>query len=249
MNKLRSASSACLLLTAAIILCGGAAAMACSEYVHLWRPVAEERSAGCGAEGVAHLLRYLVSERLKSEKVLWDVGLSPDAEITASFAAELERAVEIAGSDTFRWADEGSPFAGNGQSRPSIWLDFVRPERLVYIWRDENRPPFAMFRTGELDTAQVRVLVMSAERQVLLIDELPYMFLLESDVMLPTWLANGGAWFRRVSLKTFDMTQRYEWTLSVPSDMEDINTTPSDIRRFYFGDLPDDRARLISNYQ
>ncbi|HNW12802.1 MAG TPA: hypothetical protein PKI71_15665 [Candidatus Rifleibacterium sp.] len=248
MNKLRPALFVCLLLAAAII-CGGRAAVACSDYVHLWRPVTEERSAMCGAEGVAHLLRQPVSEKISGDKMLWDVGLSPDTQINASFVAELQRAVEIAGSDTFRWTADGSPFAGNGESRPSIWLDFVKPERLVYIWRDENRPPFAMFRTGELDTAQIRVLVMSAERQVLYIDEVQYMFLLESDIMLPTWLANGGAWFRRVSLKTFDTAQRHEWTLSVPSDMEDVNTTPSDIRRFYFGDVPDDRARFISNYQ
>ncbi len=246
MNKLWSA---CLLLTAAIVFGGSGAAVACSDYVHLWRPVAEERSALCGAEGIANLLRQLVCEKVRGEKMLWDVGLSPDAEITASFTAELQRAVELAGSDTFRWTADGSPFAGNGGSRPSIWLDFVKPERLVYIWRDENRPPFAMFRTGELDTAQVRILVMSAERQVLYIDEVQYVFLLESDVMLPTWLANGGVWLRRVSLKTCEMPQRYEWTLSVPSDMEDINTTPSDIRRFYFGDLPDDRTRFISNYK
>lgn len=246
MNKLWSVL---ILLTAAIALCNGRAAVACTDYVHLWRPVAEERSAICGAEGIAHFLRQLVDEKIRSEKTLWDVGLSPDTKITASFTAELQRAVEIAGSDTFRWVTDGSPFIGNGAARPSIWLDFVKPERLVYIWRDENRPPFAMFRTGELDTAQVRVLVMSADRQVLFIDELSYMFLLESDVMLPTWLTNGGVWFRRVSLKTCEMSQRYEWTLSVPSDMEDINTTPSDTRRFYFSDVPDERARFISNYK
>ncbi len=249
MNKFLSVWSVCLLLAAAITLCGGRAAMACSDYVHLWRPVAETRSAMCGAEGIAHFLRQLVSEKVRSDKTIWDVGLSPDAQISASFTAELQRAVEIAGTDAFRWVVDGSPFAGNGGARPSIWLDFVKPERLIYIWRDENRPPFAMFRTGELDTAQIRVLVMSAERQVLHIDEIPYMFLLESDLMLPTWLANGGAWFRRISLKTSGMAQRHEWTLSVPSDMEDINTTPSDIRRFYFGEIPDGRARFISNYQ
>ncbi len=245
MNKLLPV----LMLLAAAVFCGSVAAVACSDYVHLWRPVAEERSAMCCAEGIAHLLQQVVCEKIRGEKMLWDVGLSPDAQISASFTAELKRAVELAGSDTFRWTADGSPFAGNGGSRPSIWLDFVKPERLVYIWRDENRPPFAMFRTGELDTAQVRILVMSAERQVLYIDEIQYVFLLESDLMLPTWLANGGVWFRRVSLKTFDMPQRHEWTLSVPSDMEDINTIPSDTRRFYYGDVPDDRARFISNYQ
>ncbi len=249
MSRFRAVWSVCLLLAAVITFCGGDAAVACSEYVHLWRPVNEERSAMCGAEGIADLLRHLVSEKIGGDQKLWDVGLSPDAQLSASFTAELQRAVEIAGSDTFRWSADGSPFSGNGGSRPSIWLDFVKPERLVYIWRDENRPPFAMFRTGEIDTARIRVLAMSAGRQVLYIDEIQYMFLLESDLMLPTWLANGGAWFRRVSLKTSAMKQRHEWTLSVPSDMEDINTIPPDIRRFYFGDIPDDRARFISNYQ
>jgi len=67
MNKLWSVL---ILLTAAIALCNGRAAVACTDYVHLWRPVAEERSAICGAEGIAHFLRQLVYEKIRSEKTL-----------------------------------------------------------------------------------------------------------------------------------------------------------------------------------
>lgn len=226
----------------------GAQLWACSEYVHLWRPVSEERSELCSAEGLAFFIEQLVADKLAGQEKIWRIGLNPDAAVTASFSFELQRAVGLLDQSCFKWTGDDSMFSSDQSADATIWLDFVKPERLVYIWRDENRPPFAMFRTGELDTARIRVLAMSSERKVLLIDELPHMFLLESDFMLPSWTANGGAWFRRLSLKTARMPQRYEWTLALPADMEDVNQTPADIRRFYYGATADDNTRIISNY-
>ncbi len=222
-------------------------ASACSDYVHLWRPVNEVRSPLCSAEGLSLFIAGL-TERLPAGGAVWQVGLSPDAKVSASFSIELKRAVSLLDPARFSWVDSDRMFGGGIASQSAIWLDFVDPQRLVYLWRDENRPPFAMFRAGELDTARIRVLVMSADRKVLLIDELAYIFLLESDFMLPAWTTTGGVWFRRVSLKTCAMQQRYEWTLSVPSDMEDINSTPADVRTFFFGNLPDAGSKIISNY-
>ncbi len=232
----------------ALLLFSSSAGWPCSDYVHLWRPVVEERTSMCGAEGIASFLHELVSDKLPpGSGDHWHVGLSPDSTVSASFSIELKRAVSLLDPEKFSWTDSGSPFDGE-QSAATIWLDFVNPERLVYIWRDENKPPFAMFRTGELDTARVRILAMTADRKILLIDELPYLFLLESDFMLPTWCSAGGAWFRRVSLKTAGMLQRHEWTLSEPADNESVNQTPSDTKRFYFGEASSGNTQIISNY-
>lgn len=231
-----------LFVTAAVV-----PVSACSDYVHLWRPVNEVRSTLCSAEGLSLFINGMV-ERVSTGKATWLVGLSPDANVSASFTCELKRAVGLLDPAKFSWVESDRMFAGGIASQSAIWLDFVDPERMVYLWRDENRPPFAMFRTGEIDTARIRVLVMSADRKVLLIDELAYIFLLESDFMLPAWTTTGGIWFRRVSLKTYAMSQRHEWTLSVPSDQEDINSTPGDIRRFFYSNLPDAGSKIISNY-
>ncbi|MDD2999426.1 MAG: hypothetical protein PHV05_10235, partial [Candidatus Riflebacteria bacterium] len=215
--------------------------LACSEYVHLWRPVSEVKSSICNAEGIAIFLRELVSKKLDQFGDKWLIGLNPDSVVTASFTSELKRAVTMLDNSRFGWVTDGSPFVDCSSGSATIWLDFVNPEQMLYIWYDENKPPFAMFRTGELNTASIRVMAMSPKRKILLIDELPYMFLLESDFMLPTWASVGGGWFRRLSFKTAQMPQRHEWTLSIPADMEDVNQTPSDIKRFYFGDIPDQK--------
>ncbi|HNX74562.1 MAG TPA: hypothetical protein PLM07_19880 [Candidatus Rifleibacterium sp.] len=220
----------------------------CSDYVHLWRPVTETRDELCGADGLASFIKELADQKLPDQKTPWLVGISPDAVVSASAAAELKSAVGMLDQTRFVWAESDAMFAQSGSATAGIWLDLVKPLRLEYIWRDENKPPFAMFRTGELHTAQIRVLAMSAERKVLLIDEFAYMFLLESDFMLPSWLSAGGVWLRRVSLKTTEMPKRVEWTLSVPSDLEDLNSTPADIKRFFFSDQVETGSKILSNY-
>ena len=220
----------------------------CSEYVHLWRPVIETRDELCGAAGLAAFIKELVERRLPAAKTPWLVGISPEAVVSASAAAELKSAVGMLDQTKFIWAESDAMFASSGSATAGIWLDLVRPLRLEYLWRDENKPPFAMFRTGELHSAQIRVLAMSAERKVLLIDEFAYLFLLESDFMVPTWLSAGGVWLRRVSFKSTEMPKRVEWTLAVPSDIEDLNTIPADIQRFFFSDQVEAGSKILSNY-
>lgn len=234
------------ILLALLAILASSQLWACSDYVHLWRPVVEEKSTAFAGEGIALFLKNALGEVITGEQT-WRIGVNPESKITAELTAAIRSSIEFLDSERFIWVDGSSPFARD-KGEATIWLDFVNPERLVYIWNDQNKPPFAMFRTGEIDTARIRVLAMSAAGKVLLIDELPYMFLLESDFMLPNWVSSGGVWFRRVSFKTAQMLKRHEWTLSVPADIEDINQTPADVRRFYFGDVPASGTRIFSNY-
>lgn len=234
------------ILLAMLAIVASSQLWACSDYVHLWRPVIEEKSTAFAGEGIALFLKNALGD-ITSTEPTWRVGVNPESKISAELALAIKNGIELLDPGSFVWVDGSSPFARD-QGGATIWLDFVNPERLVYVWNDQNKPPFAMFRTGEIDTARVRVLAMSAAGKVLLIDELPYMFLLESDFMLPNWVSSGGMWFRRVSFKTAQMAQRHEWTLSVPTDIEDINQTPADVRRFFFGDVPASGTRIFSNY-
>lgn len=220
---------------------------ACSEYVHLWRPVHETRSSVLCAEGVAVFIERCLGDLAEKES-RWLVAVNPESGISTEFTDEIKRGVALLDQNKFYWADSLSPFEKGGCGSAAIWLDFINPERLVYIWADHNRPPFAMIRTGEIDTAKVRVLAISSAGKILLIDELPHMFLLESDFMLPTWISNGGVWFRRLSFKTAQMTRRHEWTVAVPPDPEEINQTPSDVRCFYYGETPAGNIKIFSNY-
>ncbi|OGK11164.1 MAG: hypothetical protein A2W80_17160 [Candidatus Riflebacteria bacterium GWC2_50_8] len=231
----------------AVVLCMTAGqAVACSDYVHLWRPISEDRSQSLAPAGIALFIDHVYA-LLKEPDKRYQLSVNPASEAGDDLKTAIrESAALVSGARVF-WHDIGSPFE-KGTGSATIWLDFVKPERMVYLWVDQNKPPFAIFRCGEVDTARVRVLVQNSEGKVTLIDEFPYLFLLESDFMLPSWLSCGGVWFRRLSFKTAQMSQRHEWTLSVPSDVEDINQTPSDVRRFFFGDLPSDSVQIYSNY-
>lgn len=235
-----------LLLAAAVLFMAAGQLAACSEYVHLWRPVSEERSQAFAPEGIALFIDHVISS-LPGGRNSFRLSVNPASEINEELRSSIKQSAGMIKNAQICWGEEGSPFDSKSASA-SIWLDFVNPDRMVYIWADQNKPPFAMFRTGEIDNARVRVLVQGEDGKVELIDEYPYMFLLESDFMLPGWLSGGGVWFRRLSFKTAQMTHRHEWTLSVPTDIEDINQTPSDIRRFYFGDVPSDGIHIFSNY-
>ncbi len=234
------------LLLAVMMVLAASPLQACSDYVHLWRPVREERSQAFAPEGIALFIEHVVSQ-FKQSGQAFKLSVNPASEISEELKSSIkDSAASVTGAHLV-WSETGSPFDG-GPASASIWLDFVQPERMVYLWEDQNKPPFAMFRCGEIDTARVRVLVQNAQGKIELIDEFPYMFLLESDFMLPGWLSAGGVWFRRLSFKTAQMSHRYEWTMSVPSDIEDINQTPSDIRRFFYGDIPADSIHFYSNY-
>lgn len=219
---------------------------ACSDYVHLWRPVAETRSQSFAPEGIALFVDHIISS-LNSERAAFRLSVNPASETDDELRDAIKQSADMVKNARVCWVEEGSPFDSKTASA-TIWLDFVNPDRMVYLWADQNKPPFAMFRTGELDSARVRVLIQSEDGKVELIDEYPFMFLLESDFMLPGWLSSGGIWFRRLSFKTAQMSHRHEWTMSVPSDIEDINQTPSDIRRFFFGEVPSDSIHIYSNY-
>jgi len=238
--KLTSASLLAVMFMTASCL------QACSEYVHLWRPVSEDRSQAFAPEGIALFVDHVISS-LSSGRSSFMLSVNPASEINEELRSSIKQSAGMIKNAQICWGVEGSPFDSKIASA-AIWLDFVNPDRMVYIWADQNKPPFAMFRTGEIDNARVRVLVQGEDGKIELIDEYPYMFLLESDFMLPGWLSSGGVWFRRLSFKTAQMTHRHEWTLSVPTDIEDINQTPFDIRRFYFGDVPSDSIHIFSNY-
>jgi len=219
---------------------------ACSDYVHLWRPVAETRSQAFAPEGIALFVDHVIAS-LHTKRKSFRLSVNPASEINEDLRDAIKQSAAMIKNSQVCWFEEGSPFDSKTASA-TIWLDFVNPDRMVYLWSDQNKPPFAMFRTGELDNARVRVLIKDEDSKVELIDEYPFMFLLESDFMLPGWLSSGGVWFRRLSFKTAQMTHRHEWTMSVPSDIEDINQTPSDIRRFFFGEVPSDSIHIYSNY-
>lgn len=240
--RFKNKSAICL---AAMLFLAAGQLIACSDYVHLWRPVKEERGYAFAPEGIALFIDHVVSQ-LKSSGDLYKLSVNPASEINDELKSAIRQSAALVKKNRAVWAESSTPFAGEASA--SIWLDFVKPERMAYLWADQNKPPFAMFRCGEIDTARVRVLVKDSKGKIELIDELPYMFLLENDFMLPGWVSAGGVWFRRLSFKTAQMSHRHEWTMSVPSDIEDVNQTPSDIRRFFFGDLPSDSIHIYSNY-
>ena len=241
--KVRPLRKINVLLSLLILI--SSAVSACSEYVHLWKPISEVRSLAFAPGGIALFVTGCLGNIIDNEPE-WKVAINPESQMNQELAEQIRSSVKLL-DKRFSWSDAGSPFDSK-QSKATIWLDFVNPQRLTYLWNDQNRPPFAMFRTGEIDTARVRVVAVSSAGKVLLIDEFPYMFLLESDFMLPNWISSGGVWFRRVSLQTAQMSQRHEWTLAVPSDLEDYNQTPADIKRFYFGGIPNNNIQIYSNY-
>lgn len=221
-------------------ICSFSAARACSEYVHLWRPVAEARSEALAPEGIAVFLAQL-QLRLPETQGKWNICVNPVSESADTMSATIASAVAILNSPKLVWHDALSPFSPESRDKAAIWLDIVAPEHQQYFWRDENKPPLAMFRFGEFDTATVRVMVRDSSAKIILIEEFKHVFLLESDVMLPSWFGTGGAWLRRISFQTGFRQKRIEYTFAVPPDQEEINAAPPDVIRFYFGEsLPKD---------
>lgn len=221
-------------------LCSLSMSLACSEYVHLWRPVAETKSEALAPEGIAVFLAQL-QLRLPETQEKWSVCINPVSEAAAAMSVTIASAVAILNSPKLVWHDALSPFSPDSRDMAAIWLDIVEPEHRQYFWRDENKPPLAMFRFGEFDTATVRVMVRDSSAKIILIEEFKHIFLLESDIMLPAWMDAGGAWLRRISFQTGFRQKRIEYTFAVPPDQEAINAAPPDVIRYYFGEsLPKD---------
>jgi hypothetical protein len=221
----------------------------CTEYIHFWSPVKETRENLCSAEGLRLFLEDLTLNKVKlssDEKAY--ISISPDSTINEAFKENISKSVNLLNNKNITMLSEGSPFSQQDSPRTTIWLDFVKPEKLTYFWRDENKPPLAMLRYGELETAQIRVMAISSTNSVIFIDEIPFMHLLETDFMLPSWMSVGGVWMRRVSLKVLDMKQRHEWTIMVPSDPESVNAVPTDIKRFYYDTEANSNVKIISNF-
>ncbi len=220
----------------------------CSEYIHYWRPIKEIRENICSAEGLRLFLDDLTLNKIKlptDEKVY--ISISHDSSISEDFKENISKSVSLLNNKNISMSAGRSLFSTQDSPATTIWLDFVKPEKVTYFWRDENKPPLAMFRYGELETSQIRVMAISSANNVIFIDEIPFMHLLESDFMLPSWMSVGGVWMRRVSLKVLEMKQRHEWTIMVPSDPESVNAVPTDIKRFYYDTEANSNVKIISN--
>ncbi|MFZ5949249.1 MAG: hypothetical protein ACOYXC_00975 [Candidatus Rifleibacteriota bacterium] len=210
-------------------------AEACSEYVHLWRPIKEEKSVGLSPEGIAIFLRRL-EKLLPPHEKNWFICLNPASERLNELSSPLASAVALLENEKLVWHHELSPFSGEAEKIAAVWLDFVEPIQQKYWWYDDNKPPLPMFRNGEMESSVVRVMVRDSTGKIVLIEEFKHLFLLESDFMLPAWIGNGGAWLRRLSYQVDPREKRVEYTFSIPPDQETINATPPDIERFYFGE-------------
>lgn len=207
-------------------------ALACAEYVHVWKPIAETRHSQLSAQIIADFLRQLKLSLPENESV-WKVCINPLSDMPAGFDSLVASAVLVVDDASFVWADKLSPFSDKSRNVAAIWLDFIDPLRQTYLWSDENKPPLPMFRIGEMETTVVRVMVRDNQGKIVLIKEFKLLFLLESDLMLPSWMSCGGAWFRRLSFQKGFEQKRIECTVSVPPDQETLNSTPENVIRFY----------------
>ncbi|GAB4278198.1 MAG: hypothetical protein Kow0029_21410 [Candidatus Rifleibacteriota bacterium] len=237
-----------LIMALVIIMTGASRLIACSEYTHLWQPAFENSSEQITPEGLAVFICNIL-KKLPATEDKWFVCCNPVSLMPESCVKSVASAVAILNESRVEFHSKLSPFEKAEKPFAAIWLDLIDPVHQAYLWRDENKPPLAMFRTGELDTAVIRVMARDSAGKIVLIDEFKHLFLLESDFMLPGWIGVGAAWQRRLSLQTGFSKKRYEWTFSVPPDQETINSTPYDIVRFYFGDVPSNNVDLSSNYR
>jgi hypothetical protein len=153
----------------------------------------------------------------------------------------LLSSVSLLDQNKFVWNDNLSPFDEKSGNIAAIWLDFVDPSHTTYWWKDENKPPVAMFRIGEMDTAVVRVMARNSAGKIVFIEELKHLFLLESDFMLPGWIGVASGWARRLSLQLGFDSKRVEYTFAEPPDQEEINQIPANVTRFYFGETVSNR--------
>lgn len=231
----------------AILFVSASFVAACSDYVHLWRPVSEKKSVELSSEGIALLLARIINV-LPANEAKWQICVNPASQMVAELKASIALAVESMEPSRVEWGNDLSPFDGNSSDKAAIWLDFVDPVHQYYWWQDENKPPLAMFRSGELDTAVVRVMARDSAGKIVLIEEFKHLFQLESDFMLPGWIGVASAWPRRLSLQTGFANKRHEWTFSVPPDLETINQIPSDVVKFYFGESSSDQILINSDY-
>lgn len=90
-----------------------------------------------------------------------------------------------------------------------------------------------MLRTGEFDAARARIAVVSDKSEVLYIDEVPVIYLLEVDYLVPSWMSVGGIWLRRISFQGGSMKKRNEYTVSLQSSEELPFET--DVNRYFYG--------------
>lgn len=236
-----------VLAALAIVFASASFLGACSEYTHLWRPILEESNENLSPESIALFVDDLI-KKLPASEAKWFVCINPAAKIPDSLQKSIASGVALLENPRLVWHESLSPFSENSKKQAAIWLDFVEPVHQYYWWRDDNKPPLAMFRSGELDTSIVRVLVRDSNDKIILIEEFKLLFLLESDFMLPGWIGVASAWPRRLSLQPGFKQKRFEWTFSVPPDPETVNQTPSNVERFYFGETPSDQIGINSNY-
>jgi hypothetical protein len=207
-------------------------ALACTEYVHIWKPVSEKMSNKISSHGIALLLKKILKQLPRNEKQ-WCVCVNPVSKMPEAVSAALASSVLMLENRRLINGENISPFNAGSQGIAALWLDFVSPERIIYCWQDTNKPPMAMFRTGEMDTAVVRVMARNSKGKIVLIEEFKHLFLLESDFMLPGWIGVASGWMRRLSYQIDFAENRVEYTFSIPPDQEAINATPENISRFY----------------